>query len=73
MLAEDFEDQIEELHQRYADGDIDRDLQSSTRSKSPNKHLAKLPDGRNERVWFHILARKLRDENPTARMRDLVN
>jgi EmrB/QacA subfamily drug resistance transporter len=31
MLAEDFEDQIEELHERYPDRDIDRNLQAATR------------------------------------------
>jgi len=32
--------------------------------KSPLKHLAKVPDARNERCWFHIFARKLGYENP---------
>jgi hypothetical protein len=31
MLAENFEDQVEELHYRYPDRDIDRNLQPATR------------------------------------------
>src|ERR1700677_2494283 len=39
MLAENLEDQVEELHYRYPDCDIDRNLQPTTRLLSPAQQV----------------------------------
>src|SRR5262249_54212211 len=45
MLAEDFEDQVEELHERYPDGDIDRNLQPAPRLLSPTQQVGDILRG----------------------------
>ena len=50
MLAENLEDQIEELHQRYPDRDIDRNLKSAAHLLSPTQQVGDVFRGLLQRI-----------------------